>query len=85
MGVTMLRRVRTPLAFVLAAAVPLAAVSLPANAAGLPQVELTAKNKVPVCATPGRLMGFLESRNRDLDPRFQTIAADYMRIGNELK
>lgn len=85
MGVTMLRRVRTPFAFALAAAVPLAAMSLPVKAAGLPQVEISAKNKVPVCATPGRLMGFLESRNRDLDPKFQTIAADYMRIGNELK
>lgn len=85
MGVTMLCRVRTPLAFALAAALPLAAMSLPAQAAGLPQVELSAKNRVPVCATPGRLMGFLESRNRDVDQRFQTIAADYMRIGNELK
>lgn len=73
------------MAFVLAAAVPLAAVSLPAKAADLPQVEISAKNKVPVCATPGRLMAFLQSRNPDLDPRFQTIAADYMRIGNELK
>jgi len=30
-------------------------------------------------------MGFLESRNPNIDPRFRTIAADYMRIGNELK
>lgn len=85
MGVTMLRRVRTHCAFVFAAAVPLAAVSLPAVAAGLPQVELSAKNKVPACATPGRLMGFLQSRNSSLDPRFEAIAADYMRIGSELK
>ncbi|MFA5956291.1 glucosaminidase domain-containing protein [Hyphomicrobium sp.] len=81
----MLRCVRTPCAFVFAAAVPLAAMSLPTQAAGLPQVEISAKNKVPACTTPGRLMGFLEGRNRDVDPRFQTIAADYMRIGNELK
>lgn len=85
MGVTMLRRVRTPLAFVFAAAAPMAAMSLPAHAAGLPQVELTATNKVPACTTPGRLMGFLESRNPNIDPRFRAIAADYMRIGNELK
>jgi Mannosyl-glycoprotein endo-beta-N-acetylglucosaminidase len=85
MGVTMLRRVRTPLAFVFAAVVPMAATSLPAQAGRLPQVELSAKNTVPACTTPGRLMGFLESRNHDIDPRFQTIAADYMRIGNELK
>jgi hypothetical protein len=85
MGVTMLRCVRTPFAFAFAAALPLAAISLPAEAAGLPQVELSAKNKVPVCATPGRLMSFLESRNGAIDPRFRTIAADYMRVGNELK
>lgn len=85
MGVTMLRRVRTPLAFVFAAAVPMAAMSLPAQAAGLPQVELSTKNKVPACTTPGRLMGFLESRNPGIDPRFRAIAADYMRIGNELQ
>ncbi len=59
--------------------------SLPLQAADLPQVKLSAKNNVPACATPGRLMGFLESRNRRLDPRFEKIAADYMRIGNELK
>lgn len=30
-------------------------------------------------------MGFLEGRNRGIDPRFEKIAADYMRVGNELK
>jgi Mannosyl-glycoprotein endo-beta-N-acetylglucosaminidase len=59
--------------------------SLSAQAAGLPQVEISAKNKIPACATPGRLMAFLESRNGEIDPRFRSIAADYMRIGNELK
>jgi len=81
----MIGRVRTPLAFVLAATAPLVAMSLPVAAAGLPQVKLSAKNHVPACATPGRLMGFLESRNPRIDPRFEKIAADYMRIGNELK
>jgi hypothetical protein len=85
MGVIMLRRVRTPWAFAFAAAIPLVALPLPAQAAGLPQVELSAKNKVPACTTPGRLMGFLEGRNPGIDPRFKAIAADYMRIGNELK
>ncbi len=60
----MICRVRMPLALVIAAAASLAAVSLPASAANLPQVELSASNKVPVCTTPGRLMAFLESRNR---------------------
>jgi mannosyl-glycoprotein endo-beta-N-acetylglucosaminidase len=84
-GVSMIGRVRTPMAFVFAAALPLAAMSLPAQAADLPQVKLTAKNKVPACATPGRLMGFLESRNGNIDPRFEALAAYYMKIGNELK
>ncbi len=85
MGVSMICRVRTPLAFVIAAAVPLTAVSLPAAAADLPQVKLSSSNKVPACATPGRLMAFLQGRNGKLDERFDTIAADYMRIGEELK
>jgi hypothetical protein len=69
----------------IAAAVSTAAVSIPASAASLPQVQLSKANKVPACATPGRLMGFLESRNRNIDERFSTIAADYMRIGDELR
>ncbi|WP_045835546.1 glucosaminidase domain-containing protein [Hyphomicrobium sp. 99] len=81
----MIGRVRAPLAFVIAATAPLVAMSLPAQAADLPQVKLSAKNRVPACATPGRLMGFLESRNPGIDPRFEKIAADYMRVGNELK
>jgi hypothetical protein len=73
------------MALVIAAAGSMAAVSLPASAASLPQVQLSKTNKVPACATPGRLMGFLENRNRNIDGRFSTIAADYMRIGDELK
>src|SRR6185312_1211397 len=82
---SMICRVRAPLAFVIAAAIPLAAVSLPASAADLPQVRLSKTNQVPACATPGRLMAFLTSRNRNIDERFSTIAADYMRIGDDLK
>jgi hypothetical protein len=85
MGVSMIRRVRAPLALVIAAAVPLAAISLPASAADLPQVKLSSSNRVPACATPGRLMAFVQGRNGKLDERFSSIAADYMRIGEELK
>jgi hypothetical protein len=46
---------------------------------------MTKTNTVPACATPGRLMGFLSSRNPNLDGHFSTIAADYMRIGDELQ
>jgi hypothetical protein len=81
----MICRVRTPLAFVIAAATSLAAASLPASAADLPQVLISKTNHVPACATPGRLMAFLTSRNHNVDERFSTIAADYMRIGDELK
>ncbi|WP_245256609.1 glucosaminidase domain-containing protein [Hyphomicrobium denitrificans] len=46
---------------------------------------MTKTNSVPACATPGRLMAFLNSRNGNVDGHFSTIAADYMRIGDELK
>ncbi|MCU0733043.1 MAG: glucosaminidase domain-containing protein, partial [Hyphomonas sp.] len=55
-----------------------------AFAAELPQVKVSEANTVPACATPGRLSAFLEQRNGALDPKFQNIAADYMRIGEEL-
>ena len=56
-----------------------------AEASGLPAVKTNDKNQVPACATPGRLMAYIKDRNPKLDPRFETIAADYMRVGNELK
>lgn len=77
----MMCRVRAPLACVLAAAS--AAFAVPAEAAI--KIKLTADNSVPACATPGRLMSFLENRNGKLDDKFSTIAADYMRIGEDLK
>ena len=81
----MVCRVRARSALALAAAATAAFVSLPAYAAELPQVKLSDANAVPQCATPGRLMSFLESRNSKLDGKFSTIAADYMRVGEELK
>lgn len=76
---------RVPARFALAlAAAACAAPALPASAAGLPEVKTSASNPVPQCATPGRLSAFLESRNGALDSKFSTIAADYMRIGQEL-
>ncbi|MGL4396709.1 MAG: glucosaminidase domain-containing protein [Hyphomicrobium sp.] len=58
--------------------------AVPASAAGLPEVKVSSSNTVPECATPGRLTAFLENRNARLDDRFSTIAADYMRVGQEL-
>lgn len=76
--------VRAPFALASAAAISMAAAAIPAMAAELPEIKLSAKNVVPSCVTPGRLSAFLEQRNSSLDPRFATIAADYMRIGEEL-
>ena len=39
---------------------------------------------MPQCATPGRLMAYLKPRNPQLDPRFEGIATQYMRFGEEL-
>jgi hypothetical protein len=61
----------------------LAALVSPA-AAELPEIKTSAKNVVPVCATPGRLMTYLKSRNGTLDKRFEKIAIEYMRSGEEL-
>jgi Mannosyl-glycoprotein endo-beta-N-acetylglucosaminidase len=85
MGVSMMCRVRAQYAFVLATAVSAVAVSAAAQAADLPQIKLSKDNTVPACVTPGRLMSFLESRNKKLDGKFSTIAADYARIGDELQ
>ena len=55
-----------------------------ALAAELPQIKTSDANKVPECATPGRMMSFIRSRNSSLDPRFEKIAVDYMREGEAL-
>lgn len=56
----------------------------PASAADLPEVKLSAGNKVPQCATPGRLSDYLKSRNPRLDPRYEEIAALYKKHGEAL-
>jgi Mannosyl-glycoprotein endo-beta-N-acetylglucosaminidase len=53
-------------------------------ATDLPPVKVSEENAVAVCATPGRLMGFIKARNPSLDPKFETIATEYMRHGQEL-
>lgn len=55
-----------------------------ASAADLPEVKLSASNKVPQCATPGRLTEYLKSRNPRVDPRYQDIAALYKKHGEAL-
>ncbi len=53
-------------------------------AADMPGVKISNANKVPDCVTPGRLTAFLRSRNENLDSRFDKIAVEYMRRGEEL-
>ena len=64
--------------------IALAVFSASAFAAELPEVKISAGNKVPQCATPGRLMAYLQSRNPNLDPRFEGVATQYMRHGEAL-
>lgn len=84
MGETMMCRYGAPLALRLATAVSAVVLCHSAFAAELPQVKISDANTVPECATPGRLSAFLEQRNGALDKKFESIAADYMRIGEEL-
>jgi hypothetical protein len=84
MGETMSFRVGACFALPLAAVMHAAAFGAAASAADLPAIKLSEANKVPECATPGRLSAFIEGRNGKLDKKFETIAADYMRVGEEL-
>ena len=72
--------------FAAAATVALAAtLAAPAAwSADLPAIKVSDKNKVLACATPGRLMAFLKARNDKLDARFDGVATDYMRHGEDL-
>jgi len=54
------------------------------GAQSLPAIKADASNKVPECATPGRLMAFVFSRNQKIDPRFASVGTAYMRDGETL-
>jgi hypothetical protein len=56
----------------------------PTFASDLPAIKVSAQNKVAACATPGRLMAFVKNRNEKLDPRFDTIATEYMKHGEDI-
>jgi hypothetical protein len=77
------RRIGVPYLAVLAslAAVPLTGT---ADAADLPPIKSSDANKVAECATPGRLMAYLRSRNEKLDARYEGLATEYMRHGETL-
>jgi hypothetical protein len=60
----------------------LAAGLAPADAhAATPQIRTSARNVVPACVTPERLMQFLKSRNSRLDKRYADIASWYKHHG----
>lgn len=58
--------------------------ALPAGAQTMPAIKAGPGNQVAACATPGRLMMFLKQRNDSLNPRFDGVATEYMRYGEEL-
>jgi hypothetical protein len=55
-----------------------------AAAGAMPDIKASARNAVPECVTPGRLIEYLKSRNPELDPRFLSVPVEYMRIGEQL-
>jgi hypothetical protein len=61
----------------------LASVSATTAAAELPQILAGPGNAVPQCVTPGRLMALLKLRNPELNRRYDSIATQYMRFGEQ--
>src|SRR5262245_10261758 len=55
-----------------------------ALAADLPEVKISTENRVPQCATPGRLTAYLHARNPNLDSRFEELAGLYKKHGEAL-
>lgn len=53
-------------------------------AADLPPIKVSSSNAVPGCATPGRLMAFLKSRNSHIEARYDDLASEYLRHGEAL-
>jgi len=79
----MTRRFGLPFA-VAAASIAVLPFSSPLLAAELPPIKASDANKVVECATPGRLMSYLKSRNDKLDSKYEALATEYMRHGEAL-
>jgi len=58
--------------------------ALPAEAQSLPAIKTGPANQTAACATPGRMMAFVKQRNPGVDLRFDELATEYMRHGEEL-
>ncbi|MFV0298317.1 MAG: glucosaminidase domain-containing protein [Hyphomicrobiaceae bacterium] len=67
------------------AAAALVVSGVDAMAQRLPEIRMTARNQVPACVTPDRMMRFLADRNSRLLPKFRHIAHDYRRLGEQLR
>ncbi len=62
-----------------------ALVALPAAAAAdMPPIKTSETNHVAECATPGRLMAYVRERNPKLNTRYDGLASEYMRHGEQL-
>ena len=55
-----------------------------AAAGSMPDIKTSARNMVPGCVTPGRLIEYLKSRNPDLGRHFESVPVEYMRHGEKL-
>ncbi len=55
-----------------------------AHAQSLPEIRTHAKNQVPACVTPERLMRFLRTGHGGLPMKFHTIASHYKEHGDKL-
>jgi hypothetical protein len=67
-----------------AASIAILPLSAPLQAAELPPIKASDANKVAECATPGRLMAYLKSRNDKLAAKYEVLATEYMRHGETL-
>ncbi len=59
-------------------------VSPAAAGSDLPPVKVSDANSVAQCATPGRLMAFIRARNPNYEEKFEPVATEYMRHGEQL-
>ena len=54
-----------------------------AQAASLPEIRTSERNRVPACVTPERLMSFVQSRKGGVPAPFRDIAREYKRHGEQ--
>lgn len=62
----------------------LAAATLPASAAKLPNILLSDSNTVPGCVTPERLMAYTRARYADLPDKFANVGIYYQKHGEAI-